>query len=284
VRCAACCRKRHRNGATSYCHRMLARALVYPDYRVVFPVVPEMIQNEDGTSENDCEINAARRFLEGFRRKHPHPETVVRQDGPASKGLLYILGAKRRDRGFLYDRAKDHPVARTPKKTERTKKGRTAHEFRWPGDAPLNESQFHMRGDLLVCAEARPDGSKTSWSRAADLPLDKTTANRAVRPARSRWHIEYETVNALKNRGCEFEHNFGHGKNLSSAFATLCLLAFLIDQVLERRCAVLKKGEAVPGSQALSLAGAEALLRQGQVAGPGNPLAHDGDARTRNRS
>ncbi|MDE0307397.1 MAG: hypothetical protein OXI87_21330 [Albidovulum sp.] len=254
VRCAACCRKRHRNGATSYYHQMLAGALVHPDLEVVFPVAPEMIEKEDGASKNDCEQNAARRFVEGYRREHPHLKTVVLQDGLASKGphikllrsrdLRYILGAKPGDHKFLFEWAKDHPEARTLKKTERAKKGRIAHEFRWLDDAPLNETRSDVRVNLLEYAEVRPDGSKTGWSWAADLPLDEATVFHVMRAARSRWRIENETFNTLKNHGYEFEHNFGHGeKNLSSVFATLCLLAFLIDQIQEHCCALFKKAK-----------------------------------------
>ncbi|MDE0311680.1 MAG: hypothetical protein OXI52_05400, partial [Caldilineaceae bacterium] len=117
VRCAACCRKRHRNGATSYYHQMLAGALVHPDLEAVFPVAPEMIEKEDGASKNDCEQNAARRFVESYRREHPHLKTVVLQDGLASKGphikllrsrdLRFILGAKPGDHKFLFEWAKD---------------------------------------------------------------------------------------------------------------------------------------------------------------------------------
>ena len=129
VRCAACCRKRHRNGATSYYHLMLAGALAHPDLEVFFPVVPEMIEKEDGASKNDCEQNAARPFVEANRREHPHLKTVVLRDGLASKGphikllrsrdLRYILGAKPGDHKFLFDWAKDQPEARTLKTTER---------------------------------------------------------------------------------------------------------------------------------------------------------------------
>ncbi|MDE0305917.1 MAG: hypothetical protein OXI87_13725 [Albidovulum sp.] len=165
---------------------MYAGALAYPDREAVFPVAPEMIEIENGAGKNDCEQSAARRFQESYRREHPHPEDVVLQDGPASKGpnikpirsrdLRYILGAKPGDRGFPFDRAKGRPEARTLKKTEGTKKERNAHKFRRPGDEPPYESQFDVRAALLVFAEARPDGSKTGWSRAA----------------RSRWSIENE--------------------------------------------------------------------------------------------
>jgi divalent metal cation (Fe/Co/Zn/Cd) transporter len=49
--------------------------------------------------------------------------------------------------------------------------------------------------------------------------------------------VENETFNTLKNLGYNLEHNYGHGKqNLSTVFATLMMLAFLIDQIQEACC------------------------------------------------
>ena len=59
-----------------------------------------------------------------------------------------------------------------------------------------------------------------------------------MRGGRSRWHIENQTFNTLKNQDYEFEHNFGHGKQyLATVLAMLMMLAFLIDQVQEYGCA-----------------------------------------------
>jgi len=63
-----------------------------------------------------------------------------------------------------------------------------------------------------------------------------------TRGGRARWHIENETFNTLKNQDYHFEHNFGHGhKNLSTVFARLMMLAFLIDQA-EQICCGLFQG------------------------------------------
>ena len=68
------------------------------------------------------------------------------------------------------------------------------------------------------------------------------------RGARARWRIENETFNTLKNQGYCFEHNFGHGKkHLSTVFAYLMMLAFLIDQVQQRCCALLQAAQAKAG-------------------------------------
>jgi hypothetical protein len=64
-------------------------------------------------------------------------------------------------------------------------------------------------------------------SRTNEKNIEKMTKG-----GRARWRIENETFNTLKNQGYEFEHNFGHGsKHLTTAFAYLMFLAFLIDQV-----------------------------------------------------
>jgi hypothetical protein len=63
-----------------------------------------------------------------------------------------------------------------------------------------------------------------------------------MKGGRSRWKIENETFNTLKNLGYNFEHNYGHGKKyLSTNFGMLMMLAFLLDQVQEICCSLYKK-------------------------------------------
>ena len=44
---------------------MLASAIVKPSSAVVLPLEPEFIRNGDGSGKQDCERNAAKRYLEG---------------------------------------------------------------------------------------------------------------------------------------------------------------------------------------------------------------------------
>lgn len=64
----------------------------------------------DGNTKNDCERNATKRFIENFRREHPHLKVIVIEDGLASNGphinhleqfnMEYILGAKQGDQSY----------------------------------------------------------------------------------------------------------------------------------------------------------------------------------------
>jgi hypothetical protein len=65
-----------------------------------------------------------------------------------------------------------------------------------------------------------------------DLTLAADNVRQVARGGRTRWRIENETFNTLKNQGDHFEHNYGHGyQHLAVVFAWLMMLAFLIDQV-----------------------------------------------------
>ena len=74
-----------------------------------------------------------------------------------------------------------------------------------------------------------------SW--VTDIQVTEENVSEIVRGGRTRWKIENETFNTLKNQGYNFEHNYGHGdKNLSVVFAMLMMLAFLVDQAQQIAC------------------------------------------------
>jgi hypothetical protein len=78
---------------------------------------------------------------------------------------------------------------------------------------------------------------KKQFSFVTQLKVDSSNVSKFVVGGRTRWKIENETFNTLKNQGYQLEHNFGHGKKyLSTVFATMAFLAFLVDQVQQLSC------------------------------------------------
>ena len=65
---------------------MLSGAIVHPDHKEVIPLCPEPIMQKDGFTKNDCERNASERFLNDFRREHPHLPIILVEDALASNG------------------------------------------------------------------------------------------------------------------------------------------------------------------------------------------------------
>ena len=241
IHCAQCCTKEHRNGTTTYHHQILAAALVHPDQKVAYPLCPEPIMKSDGMQKNDCERNAVKRWVADFRREHPHLKTIILADGLSSNepfitilkqhNLSYILVCKEGDHAYLADWIACADAQDKPGFTE-TVKGITS-TYSYMNDVPLNESNDACRVTVVSLSETKKEKT-TKWMWVTDLSVDFTTIKEFTKGGRSRWKIENETFNTLKNQGYEFEHNFGHGKkHLHTILAHLMMLAFFIDQCLQ---------------------------------------------------
>ena len=91
-----------------------------------------------------------------------------------------------------------------------------------------------MRVNFLQCVECIGQ-EEHEWAWVTDLNLTAANFGRVAQGGRTRWRIENETFNTLKNQGYHFEHNYGHGeKHLAVVLALLMMPAFLIDQVQQR--------------------------------------------------
>jgi len=112
MHCASCLHKVHRNGSITYYHQMLGAAIIHPDMREVVPLMPEPIVQQEGTEKNDCERNAAKRFIAKLRQDHPHLKFIVTEDRLSANaphietlhdyGCHYILGVKEGDHAYLF--------------------------------------------------------------------------------------------------------------------------------------------------------------------------------------
>ena len=256
VSCPHCCTKQYSNGSTTYYHQMFGTCVVHPDKKNVIPLCPELIQNQDGNSKNDCEQNACKRFLKNLRREHPHLKAIILADGLSSNApnirmieeakLLYILGAKPGDHKFLFEQleaSEDSTYYDT-----RTDDGRY-HQFRFINGVSLNQSNQDVKVNVLEYRVTDAKGRETNFSWVTNIKLSKTNVLKVARAGRARWKIENETFNTLKNLGYNFEHNYGHGKNnLSTIFCMLMMLAFLIDQIQELSCALFQRCKKLAGT------------------------------------
>ena len=88
--------------------------------------------------------------------------------------------------------------------------------------------------NYIECMEIDKSGKESIFTWITDIHVTDKNVKMLMKAGRSRWKIENETFNTLKNQGYQFEHNFGHGeKNLSTVFANLMMLAFFVDQILQ---------------------------------------------------
>ena len=251
IHCDQCLVKNSSSGKVSYAHQFLGSCLVHPDHKVVIPLSPEPIQKSDGQEKNDCERNASKRLLKRFRREHPHMKAIIVEDALAANAphikelkkhdLRYIIGAKPQGNAFLFSQAKE---AAGTELTVTDESG-VIHRFRFVNNLPLNESNQDARVNFIEYWEesakaTRQKGAVTAvkhFTWITDILVTHDNVFTLMRGGRARWKIENETFNTLKNQGYQFEHNFGHGKNnLSTIFVLIMMLAFLVDQILQKMC------------------------------------------------
>ena len=64
IKCQQCSTRRRSDGGTEYFHAFLGASLVAPGHKQVLPLPPEFIAPQDGAAKQDCERNAAKRWLD----------------------------------------------------------------------------------------------------------------------------------------------------------------------------------------------------------------------------
>jgi len=237
-----------KTGEVTYHLQMLGAAIVHPDFKEVIPLTPEFIVKQDGQTKNDCERNAAKRFFEKLRQDHPHLPLIITEDALSSNAphireaqkhnLHYILGVKEGDHSFLFEQVK---MARSEGRMTEfeivdEKNPEKVHRFSFLNQVPLNESNQDLLVNFLEYWEVTPNKVQ-HFSWVTDFTVTKDNAYQLMRGGRTRWKIENETFNTLKNQGYHFGHNYGLGKeNLSLVFAMLMMLAFLVDRTQQLCC------------------------------------------------
>jgi hypothetical protein len=128
---------------------------------------------------------------------------------------------------------------------------RVVHRFRFVHDVARNTSHRDVRVNFIEYWEVG-ERKVQHFSWVTNLRVSPRNVYHLMRGGRARWKIANETCNTLKNQGYHFEHNSGHGiKNLSVVFATVMMLAFLVDQTQQLCCALFQAVWAKLGSKRL---------------------------------
>jgi hypothetical protein len=243
--CRRCLTRKRSNGKQENYHSLLAATLVAPGHNRVLPLMPELIAPQDGAEKQDCERNAAKRWLDrrglqmsvwrpiylgdALFSSQPMCEAVLAQGGdflfvckPDSHKTLYE---------FLHGAERQRHLV-----TERKMGGRTRiYRYSWVQGLPLRDGKDALPVNWLE-VEVVDKAGKVTYRGAfvTSLAIDEQNVAEITACARARWKIENESFNVLKNHGYHLEHNFGHGKQyLAQVFVVLNLLAFAFHTVCD---------------------------------------------------
>lgn len=252
IHCPHCTTRTHRDGQLSYHHAGLAAVLVHPAHSEVFPLDFEPIVKEDGDKKNDCERNAAKRLCVALQKQYPELQILIVEDALHANaphlrqlsgyGWHYVVNVKPDAHESLFKQFAGRVARGDVRRLEQTTPDGVRHCYTWTNQLCLNDSALDVSVNFLRYEEIHPDGQVTTWTWVTNLPLTQRTVERVMRAGRSRWKIENETFNTLKNQGYNFEHNYGHGVDqLATNLALLMFLAFLVDQIQQRCCQTFRR-------------------------------------------
>ena len=236
--CPQCLTRQRSNGKTEHYHAMLAAMIVAPGHNMVLPLMPEFITSQDGAEKQDCERNAAKRWLSAHGKRVRDLRPVYLGDAlfscqPLAEAVLatgadFLFVCKRDGHKTLYEYVDGAPLDERTVTERKPGKRSLTYRYRWSEAVPLRDGKDPLTVNWLGVT-ITDDKGKVTYDGAfvTSLPIVADNVVEVAACARARWKIENESFNVLKNNGYNLAHNFGHGKKyLARTFAAMNLLAF----------------------------------------------------------
>jgi hypothetical protein len=248
VHCSNCSHRVRKNEKKEYFHTFLGATIVSPGHQHVVPLPPEFITPQDGHDKQDSEPTAAKRWLGKHGQEYADLKPVYLGDDLYAKQPMCAAVVANRGKFIFVCKPDSHPTiseylasANISEYTMSVQKGKKnggktyTHIYRWSCDIPLRKS-----ADALIVnwmqMDILDDKGKITYHNSwiTNIPIQQSNVVELVACGRSRWKIENEKFNVLKNNGYNLSHNFGHGKlTLASMLVVLNLLAFTFHTVCD---------------------------------------------------
>lgn len=249
IHCSNCSCLQHTDGTTTHFHSAITPVIVSPSHGQVVPLRPEFIVPQDGQVKQDCEINAAKRWLAAHAQRYASGnDTLLGDDLYAHQpfcrqvllhGFHFLFTCKPASHGHLNSWIQGLEEGKGLHRLKLRVKGKSNrwehHQYRWANGVPLTDSDDALKVNWCELTITDADGAVLYRnSFITDWQITEANVAGLVAGGRARWKIENENNNVLKNRGYHLEHNFGHGKkHLASLLMTMNLLAFGLHTLLE---------------------------------------------------
>jgi len=259
IHCDECSVKEHRDGRRTYYHSAITPVFVRAGTNRVIAVEPEFIRPQDGERKQDCEINAAKRWITGAGNKYASMGVTLLGDDLYARqpfcedvltaGFHFLFTCKSTSHKYLYEWVEDaEPGVDIHEIVQKrwTGKERLYERYRFMNNVPIRDGDDALRLNWCELEITDETGKvRKRFAFVTDHIITRHTVVELICAGRSRWKIENEHNNTLKTKGYNLEHNFGHGnEHLSNLLVTMNLIAFLFHTVLEifdLRYAVLRK-------------------------------------------
>jgi hypothetical protein len=249
INCPHCNYRNHRNGTTTYFHGCVTPIVVSPNQKQVINLEPEFIKKQDGHQKQDCENAAVKRWLnKNHQNKYGYPVTLLGDDLYSrqpicelalKQGYNFIFVCLETSHKTLYEwlefLKKSGEVATVETKQWDGRKN-LIYRYRYASKLPLRDEDSSLEVNWCEVTVIHEKTQKIIYQNnwITNHKISENNVEEIVKAGRSRWKVENEGNNVLKNHGYNLEHNFGHGQNhLCELLLSLNLLAFLFHTVLD---------------------------------------------------
>lgn len=248
IYCKNCSSKKHRDDSVTYSHSAILPVIISPNVEQVISLAPEFITPQDGQEKQDCEINAAKRWIQRYTEIFEKGTVTLLGDDLFSHQPMCELALEQNFHYIFVCLPESHialynwiecfdNLGEVQYYEERHRDGREwrSYKYRWKNQVFLRDIEPIETNWLELIVTREKDQKilfKNSW--ITDHLVTSSNIVEVAQSGRARWKVENENHNVLKTKGYHLEHNFGHGSEyLASLLLTLNLLAFLFHTVLD---------------------------------------------------
>jgi hypothetical protein len=207
IHCEHCLRteKRNRDGekTVTYYHTVLAACIVKPGGHVVLPVIPEFIRNDDGQEKQDCERNAAKRWITAHKERYaPLKVTLLGDDlyachsicsSVVESGMDFLFTCKDDSHPWI---AEQYAYGEPQTLTRREWNGREHFEYRyrWMNGLENRAEGERLSVNYLYLEVYNEKKGKVTYHNSwiTSHRLEEDNVQKASECGRARWKIENE--------------------------------------------------------------------------------------------
>jgi len=209
ISCSQCLTKEHKAGETTHSHAVLQGGIMHPDCSEIIPFMPEQIANIDGSSKQDCEMNAGKRLIKKLRQAFPKLGLIIGGDSLFSRQPIitdvlnhkmhYLFTAQPTDHTYMMEWLSAYPSLNSHEWID--DKGRI-HHYEWMNQVPLRGGKDSIMVNYLRCTLIGTNKKgkeetlyKNSW--VTDISISSKNIHTLVKTGRCRWKVENECFIAV---------------------------------------------------------------------------------------
>ena len=203
IRCQNCCTRRRSDGGTEYFHAFLGASLVAPGHQRVMPLAAEFIAPQHGAPKQDCERDAAKRWLVKHGANVADLRPIYLGDDlfacqPIAEAIRavagnFILTCKPASHQTITEYLAGAELSEH-RQTVSQRGKRTTTIYRWLSAIPLRATEDALAVNWFSVEIRNHTGKRTYYnSFVTDLPVTAENVAELAACGRARWKIQNET-------------------------------------------------------------------------------------------